>query len=107
MGDRAGPAAPSITLGTEVAGPQGGHAPWTDEQVSTAEPSARPAIARLVTMAANTGQRGSDLVRMRWTDLEEYKGRLGINVKQMKTGRAIWIPLTRSWMAAHGSAGRG
>jgi integrase len=62
----------------------------------------------MVTLAANTGQRGSDLVRMRWTDIEEYEGRPGINVTQRKTGLVIWIPMTQELMAAsaHGSAGR-
>src|SRR5262249_2472985 len=40
------------------------------------------------------GQRGSDLVKMRWTDLEEFQGRPGINVRQKKTGLGIWIPFT-------------
>jgi integrase len=47
-------------------------------------------------MAANTGQRGSDLVKMRWTDLEEVDGRPGINVRQMKTGLEIWVPFSQA-----------
>lgn len=85
----------SITLGCEVEGLDGGHEPWADEQVSLAETHARPHLARVVTLAANTGQRGSDLVRMRWTDLETYEGRPGINVTQQKTGLRIWIPFTQ------------
>lgn len=89
-----------ITLGTEVVGPQGGHIPWTDQQVSIAEEHARADIARVITMAANTGQRGSDLVKMRWQDIEHYNGRPGINVTQMKTGRQLWIPLTEALQEA-------
>ena len=37
---------------------------------------------------------------MRWTDLEIYNGRLGINVVQVKTGRQIWVPITRELEAA-------
>jgi DNA-binding CsgD family transcriptional regulator len=37
---------------------------------------------------------------MRWTDLEDYEGRPGINVVQKKTGLKIWIPLTQPLMAA-------
>lgn len=82
-----------ITTGTEAPGSQGGHKPWTAEQIALAERYAAPHIARAVTLAANTGQRGSDLVKMRWSDLETADGRLGINVKQKKTGLEIWIPL--------------
>jgi integrase len=85
----------SITLGCEVEGLDGGHEPWSDEQVLLAETHARLNLARLITLAANTGQRGSDLVRMRWTDLETYEGRPGINVTQQKTGLRIWIPFTQ------------
>jgi hypothetical protein len=33
-------------------------------------------------------------------DIEEYEGRPGINVTQIKTGLVIWIPLTQELMAA-------
>src|SRR6266498_835517 len=83
-----------ITTGTEIIGSDGGHIPWSDEQVELAETHARPEMARAVTLAANTGQRGSDIVKMRWTDIEVYGGRPGINVKQQKTGKVLWIPFT-------------
>jgi integrase len=51
-------------------------------------------------MGANTGQRGSDLVKMRWTDIEEVQGRPGVNVVQQKTGLKIWVPFTKLSMAA-------
>ncbi len=92
-----------ITLGTEAPGGTGGHVPWTDEHVALAELHAKPHLARAVTLAANTGQRGSDLVRMGPTDLETYEGRPGLNVRQVKTGKVIWIPLTQELMAAIGS----
>lgn len=88
-----------ITTGTEAPGSKGGHVPWTDEQVRLAETSSKPHIARIITLGANTGQRGSDLVKMRWSDIEEYDGRPGINVVQRKTGLKIWIPMTRELMA--------
>jgi integrase len=84
-----------ITTGTEAPGSAGGHEPWTDEEVALAERCCKPHLARVVTLASNTGQRGSDLVRMRWTDIEEYEGRPGINVTQKKTGLKIWIPFTQ------------
>jgi integrase len=89
-----------ITTGTEIVGSKGGHKPWTDVQVAVAETYARPDIARAITLAANTGQRGSDLFRMRRTDIENLDGRPGINVLQRKTSLQIWIPMTQPLMAA-------
>lgn len=83
-----------ITLGTEAIGTEGGHRPWTEAQIRTAVESARPDLSRVITVASNTGQRGSDLVRMRWSDLETYEGRLGLNVTTKKVGLQLWIPLT-------------
>jgi integrase len=51
-------------------------------------------------LASNTGQRGSDLVRMRFTDIEHYEGRPGINVITQKTGRILWIPMTQELIRA-------
>lgn len=83
-----------ITLGIEIIHPDdSGHDPWTDEQVAYGEANARPDLARAITLGANTGQRGSDLVRMGPTDVEVYKGFAGINVRQKKTGRVMWIPI--------------
>lgn len=90
----------AITTGTEAPGGKGGHVPWTAEQVALAERENLPHISRAVTLTANTGQRGSDIVRMRWSDIEEHDGRLGINVTQKKTKLVIWIPLTRELQAA-------
>lgn len=90
----------AISTGTEAQGGDGGHIPWTDDQVALAEQHARPHLARMITLAANTGQRGSDLVKMRWTDIEDYDGRPGINVDQVKTGLKIWVPLTVPLIAA-------
>jgi integrase len=89
-----------ITTGTEVLGSDGGYDPWTAEQVKLAELHARPHIARIITLGSNLGQRGSDLVKMRWSDLEEYDGHLGINVIQKKTDLKIWIPFTQDLTAA-------
>jgi integrase len=84
-----------ITMGVEIGKSHEGHRPWSDEQVALAEAHARSELARVITLGANTGQRGSDLVKMRWSDLEVYNGRTGINVVQKKTGREIWVPITR------------
>jgi integrase len=83
-----------IMTGVETERPQGGHLPWTDEEVAAAEQHARPDLARAITLAANTGQRGSDLIRMCPTDVEMFQGVAGINVVQKKTGRQVWVPIT-------------
>ncbi len=88
----------SITFGTTVIGSDGGHVPWTDPQVAYGEQNARPDISWAILLMAHTGQRGSDIVRMRLTDIEEQRhpmsGRWypGINVIQQKTGLRLWVP---------------
>jgi integrase len=96
-----------ITTGTQVVGSDGGHQPWTEEQVQCAERFAAPHIAKIITLASNTGQRGSDLCRMRWSDIENKHGRPGIRVKQRKTGLQIWIPFTAQLMHAIATWQRG
>lgn len=84
--------------GTTTIGSDGGHEPWPDDYVALAEQHARADLARAITLALNTGQRGSDTVRMGWTDIEEKLDpttgiyRRGINVIQQKTGRRLWVP---------------
>lgn len=82
-----------ITLGTEVIGCRGAREPWTDEEVRLAEQYARPDLARVVTLAAMTGQRLGDLCRMRWGDVGPYRGRLGIDLTQEKTSTPLWCPI--------------
>lgn len=83
-----------ITIGTSVEKSDGGHEPWSFEQVALAEQHARTDIARVVTLMVHTGQRGSDIVRMRWSDIETRDGIEGIRVTQQKTGKKLWIPFT-------------
>jgi integrase len=85
----------TITTGVKAEESDGGHTPWTDYHVELVERHGREDMRRLATLGANTGQRGSDLVRMGWADIEVYKGIRGINVKQKKTGREVWIPITK------------
>jgi integrase len=82
-----------ITHGVEAPQPSGGHTPWTDEQVELGIKFARPDLAMAITLGAYTGQRGSDLIRMCWTDVEVYEGVEGINVVQKKTGRPLFVPI--------------
>jgi integrase len=85
-------------IGTTVTGSDTGHEPWTFEQVEIAVKYARPFLVRAVQLALHTGQRGSDLVRMCPTDIEEKVDpitgvrRRGINVAQQKTDLKLWVP---------------
>ena len=83
-----------ITRGLEAPGSDGGHQPWPEESVSFAEANCVPHVSRAVSLAAGTGQRGGDLIRMRWTDIEVIGRHPGINVRQQKTGVRLWIPFT-------------
>jgi len=89
-----------ITTGVKaIKSKREGHRPWTDEQIALAIKHSRPHIARAIMLTVETGQRGSDIVRMEWSHLETFKGVLGINVKQRKTGRKLWIPLSVEFAA--------
>lgn len=74
----------AITLGVVSGRSRGGHLPWTDSQVDCAERYARCDLSRVVTLAAATGQRISDLVRMAWTDIRIIRGQAGFDVRQKK-----------------------
>lgn len=89
-----------ITLGIELEKSDDGHIPWNDEQVAAGERHARPHVARMITLGANTGQRVSDLIRIGWTDIETYKGMNGIRLRQKKTGREVWVPILSPLTAA-------
>lgn len=85
--------------GVQTEKPRGGHLPWTDQEVELAERAARPDLSRAITLGVNTGQRGSDLIRMCPTDLEMFNGVQGINVTQKKTGKRVWVPITSALAA--------
>lgn len=89
-----------ITFGVEGEKMEGGHIPWSDDQVAYAEKHLPRHLSQVITLGANTGQRGSDLIRMGWSDIELYKGIEGINVRQQKTGRNVWIPIISSLATA-------
>ena len=89
-----------ITTGVEIETSDDGHIPWTDDHAALGETNARADLARVIVLAGNTGQRGSDLIRMGPTDLETFQGIDGINVIQKKTGKVIWVPITSPLAAA-------
>lgn len=89
-----------IMRATEAEYESESHEPWTDGQVRLGETCARPDLGRLIALGANTGQRGSDLVKMKWLDIEDYEGHPGINVIQQKTGKRLWVPFTAQLITA-------
>jgi integrase len=101
---------PEMMRGVKTLASDGAHEPWSDVHVEVAErvlAYPRPDLARLITLGANTGQRASDLIKMRWGDIETYDGVPGINVRQQKTGKILWIPMTDELEAAIASWPRG
>jgi len=83
-------------FGVEIGKGTGGHIPWDEDHVALATRVLREhcePLARAVTLTANIGQRGSDIVRMKPSRFEVYKGQVGIQVRQKKTGRVLWCPL--------------
>jgi integrase len=82
-----------IVLGTEIVGSDGAREPWLEQEVASAIEHSPTEIGRAILLAASTGQRLGDLVRMRWDHLRVIRGRLGIDVLQQKTKLAIWAPI--------------
>lgn len=88
----------TFMTGTTVLGSETGFEPWTLDQVALAERHARADLSKAVTLAIQTGQRGSDTVRMCPNDIEEKIDPLtnvrvrGINVRQQKTDVRLWVP---------------
>jgi integrase len=66
------------------------HKPWSDDLVARFEVEAQPKPSAQLALAllSCTGQRVSDVVKMRWTDFDGEE----INVRQQKTGAELWIP---------------
>jgi integrase len=80
------------------------HEPWPERVIEKFEAEARPKpIAQLaLALLLYTGQRGSDVVRMKWAD---YDG-TGIAVRQLKTGTPLWIRCHKKLKAILESAPR-
>jgi integrase len=75
----------------------GSREPWTLEEVDLGEQHARPHFARIITLGSMTGQRLGDMIRMQWTHLRTYRGELGIDVLQEKTGLKMWVPIIQEF----------
>ena len=61
----------SITEGVEPFKVTGGHKPWTPEQIKAALSGLTGVIRKGVILYMFTGMRGSDAVRLGWTDIDD------------------------------------
>jgi integrase len=89
-----------LTTDLEIGTSDAGHDPWSDSQIALALSHHVPVhIRHLVALALNTGQRCSDLIRMRWDDLVTRQGRLGIQLTTQKVGVVLWVPFSKEFAA--------
>lgn len=79
----------ALTTGVEPYKKTGGHKPWTDKQLAVANEKLTGMVRRGYLLARYTGQRGSDVVRLGETFIDEG----GFRLEQQKTGREIWNPI--------------
>ena len=70
----------------------GGHKPWSDEQIKAAHEHLTGAVRRGVMLMLFTGQRGSDTVRLGPTMVDDGGFDLGWR-GQIKTGERPWCPI--------------
>jgi integrase len=80
----------------------GGHRPWTDEQITVAHEHLTGMIRRGVILLLNTGQRGSDMVRLGPTMIDDGGFDLGWR-GQIKTGERPWCPILPELAAEMGT----
>ena len=81
-----------LTDGVEAYQIEGGHRPWTDEQIACAHEHLTGMVRRGVMLLLYTGQRGSDMVRLGPTMIDEGGFDLGWRGQQ-KTGTRPWCPI--------------
>lgn len=67
----------------------GEHEPWPDHIVEAALDAEDDAVRLAVHLLYFTGQRISDVLKMRWSDVRDGM----IEVVQQKTGKTVWIPI--------------
>jgi integrase len=68
---------------------KGGHKPWTEVQIAAAKAGFTGVIRQGFLIYLYTGQRGSDVVRLGPTHIDEG----GFKIIQKKTGREVWCPI--------------
>ncbi len=65
---------------------------WSDEQIAAFMAEAPPNIQLALMLALETGQRQGDLIRLKWSDIED-----GIlHLQQSKTGAVVAVPISRA-----------
>lgn len=79
----------SLTDGVRPYAKPGGHRPWTSEQLAAAEKHLTGMVRRGFFLLRYTGQRGSDVVRLGETFIDDG----GFRLQQQKTGRDVWCPI--------------
>lgn len=79
----------SLTEGVKPYAKESGHKPWTPEQIAAALEHLTGVIRQGVIFYMYTGMRGSDAVRLGWTDIDDG----GFSYRAQKTGRDVWCPI--------------
>ncbi len=79
----------SITEGVKPYKLDTGHKPWTAAQCIAAEEHLVGMMRRAYFLARYTGQRGSDVVRLGETFIDEG----GFRLSQKKTSEGVWVPI--------------
>jgi integrase len=82
----------SLTDAVERYETDGGHRPWTDEQIAAAHEHLTGMVRRGVLLMLHTGQRGSDAMRLGPTMIDDGGFDLGWR-GQIKTGTRPWCPI--------------
>lgn len=76
--------------------------PWPQAMIDAYRAKATGRAELVFELCLGTGQRISDVLRMKWGDIDSD----GIKVKQGKGGKVLWLPFTRHLRAALASAPR-
>lgn len=79
----------SLTEGVKPYAKDTGHKPWTPEQIDAALKKLTGVIRRGVVLLMHTGMRGSDVVRLGWTDIDDG----GFALTTQKRKRDVWCPI--------------
>jgi hypothetical protein len=79
----------SFVEGVKTYKTNGGHKPWTAEQLAAADKLLTGTVRQGYLLYRYTGQRGSDVVKLGPTLVDEG----GFNLKQQKTKRDVWCPI--------------
>ena len=70
---------------------EGRYAPWSWDAIEHFEQKARKDLWHAAALALYSGQRLSDVLRVKWSDIADGL----IAVCQSKTGKLLWVPVHR------------